>query len=199
MKKLMIRKRNQDGFTLTEMLATVLIMSIVTTSIVAGVSVVKDNFKNVQNKANAQVLLSTTVAELTDRFAFASEIKGGESSNPRFLLDIGGQWIVLKNSSDGIVYQLCKAEDDPANFGKYIVTEDTSKAPALLVTKEAQAGLICYYDEYTYSSSGYFTIKNLRVYEKEGFDPSHPENSEVLATLPEEYSIECLNGSLTPR
>ena len=62
MKKLMIRKRNQDGFTLTEMLATVLIMSIVTTSIVAGVSVVRDNFKNVQNKANAQVLLSTTVA-----------------------------------------------------------------------------------------------------------------------------------------
>ena len=54
-------------------------------------------------------------------------------------------------------------------------------------------------DEYTYSSSGYFTIKNLRVYEKEGFDPSHPENSEVLAKLPEEYSIECLNGSLTPR
>ena len=47
MKKLMIRKRNQDGFTLTEMLATVLIMSIVTTSIVAGVSVVKDKFANV--------------------------------------------------------------------------------------------------------------------------------------------------------
>ena len=56
--------KRDDGFTLAETLLAVLIMSIIFTAVGGGVVVMKNNYEKVTQRAQAQVLLATTVSAI---------------------------------------------------------------------------------------------------------------------------------------
>ena len=53
--------RNNKGFTLTETLMTVILVLLMTGAVAAGISIMNRTIRRIQNKANAEVLLSTTL------------------------------------------------------------------------------------------------------------------------------------------
>lgn len=65
---------NSRGFSLTELLATILIMSIIFIAVDGGVIVAQRVYNEVRQKANAQILLSTTVNALTGELRSANNV-----------------------------------------------------------------------------------------------------------------------------
>ena len=65
------RIRSQKGFSLTEMLVTVLLMSLATLAIAAGVTAAVRTYRSMTLKAEAQTLLGTAIAAVDDDFASA--------------------------------------------------------------------------------------------------------------------------------
>lgn len=64
---------NNRGVTLAETLIVVLIMSIITAAAVSGVAAAVRSYQNAVDAANAQVLLSTTMARLRDELGKAKK------------------------------------------------------------------------------------------------------------------------------
>lgn len=62
---------NEHGFSLTELLATIAIMSLVTLAIAAGSVTAVRVYKQVSIKANAQTLLATSITAMSDEFEHA--------------------------------------------------------------------------------------------------------------------------------
>lgn len=60
--------RNTGGFTLVEMLVVVLLISLLGTVTAAGIPAVRQSYRNVKMRANAQTLLSTSISRTTDIF-----------------------------------------------------------------------------------------------------------------------------------
>jgi len=70
-----IRKlRSEAGFSLTEMLATTLIMSMVAAITAAGIPTAKTAYEKTILTANAEILLSTVVTGLTDELGTAWDV-----------------------------------------------------------------------------------------------------------------------------
>ena len=70
------RKLNKrKGFSLTELLAAVLILSMVSAVVAGGIPVAKDAYEKITLSANAQVMLSTAVSALRNELCKASEVK----------------------------------------------------------------------------------------------------------------------------
>jgi len=69
-----MRRRNA-GFTLSELLASLLILAMVTMVIASGVTVVKRSYDTITRRAEADVLLSTCVTSLEDEFRYATNIR----------------------------------------------------------------------------------------------------------------------------
>lgn len=63
--------RQKAGFSLTEMLATVLIMSLVTLAIAGGITTAVRVYRQITLKADAQTLLATSIAALNTDLASA--------------------------------------------------------------------------------------------------------------------------------
>lgn len=61
-----MKKKLQAGFTLTETLVTVALLGIVFLAVAGGIVVFQRSYTNVTRKANAQVLLSTSIMEVTN-------------------------------------------------------------------------------------------------------------------------------------
>lgn len=57
--------RNNKGFTLTETLLTVILVLLMTGAVAAGISIMNRTIRRIQNKANAEVLLSTTLTRIS--------------------------------------------------------------------------------------------------------------------------------------
>lgn len=63
------------GFSLTEMLVTLLILTLASTLMATGIPVAVDTYQKTVNSANAQVALSTTVTVLRSELGSATELK----------------------------------------------------------------------------------------------------------------------------
>ena len=68
---IMSKLNNDHGFSLTELLATIAIMSLVTLAIAAGSVTAVRVYKQVSIKANAQTLLATSITAMSDEFEHA--------------------------------------------------------------------------------------------------------------------------------
>lgn len=82
MTAMMKKWKSRSGFSLSEMLMVVLILSLLISAIGGGVIVVKNAYEKITLKAEAQVLLSTTVTKVKDELRYAQNIEGAE--NPKF-------------------------------------------------------------------------------------------------------------------
>ena len=92
-----------NGFSLSEMLMVVLVLSLLMMVIGGGVSVVQNAYVKIPLKADAQVLLSTAIASVSDEFRFASKIQTAKDSNgndvPTFVSGSRGYRVWFENGS----------------------------------------------------------------------------------------------------
>ena len=81
MKQKLLHKLNKrEGFSLTEMLATVLIMGFVGIIITTGATTVQRVYRKVVAHANAQTALTTSITLMKDQLAFADPESIGDGS-----------------------------------------------------------------------------------------------------------------------
>lgn len=101
MKQKLLHKLNKrQGFSLTEMLATVLIMGFVGIIITTGVATVQRVYRKVVAHANAQTALTTTITLMKDQLAFADPDSIGNASVTGAGFE-DSQTIVFKNLNSG--------------------------------------------------------------------------------------------------
>lgn len=95
--KLLHKLNNRRGFSLTEMLATVLIMGFVGIIITTGAATVQRVYRKVVAHANAQTALTTTITLMKDQLAFADpeSITGSGTTISFQNLNSGEQKITL--------------------------------------------------------------------------------------------------------
>lgn len=107
-----IKLKNRGGFSLTELLITVLILGLVSAVVAAGVPAAVAAHKKIVEKANAQLLLTTTTNALRNELDMASDIvvteSGGEvvisfTSNKKYSLTItsGSEGIIVNEYTEG--------------------------------------------------------------------------------------------------
>lgn len=98
--KLLHKLNNRRGFSLTEMLATVLIMGFVGIIITTGAATVQRVYRKVVAHANAQTALTTTITLMKDQLAFADpeSIGNGSETGTGFG---NSQTIVFRNLNSG--------------------------------------------------------------------------------------------------
>ena len=101
MKRKLLHKLNKrQGFSLTEMLATVLIMGFVGIIITTGAATVQRVYRKVVAHANAQTALTTTITLMKDQLAFADPESIGNGSETGTVFG-NSQTIVFKNLNSG--------------------------------------------------------------------------------------------------
>lgn len=101
MKQKLLHKLNKrQGFSLTEMLATVLIMGFVGIIITTGAATVQRVYRKVVAHANAQTALTTTITLMKDQLAFADPESIGNGSETGAGFE-NSQTIVFKNLNSG--------------------------------------------------------------------------------------------------
>lgn len=98
--KLLHKLNNRRGFSLTEMLATVLIMGFVGIIITTGAATVQRVYRKVVAHANAQTALTTTITLMKDQLAFADPESIGDASVTGEGFG-SSQTIVFKNLNSG--------------------------------------------------------------------------------------------------
>ena len=98
--KLLHKLNKRQGFALTEMLATVLIMGFVGIIITTGAATVQRVYRKVVAHANAQTALTTTITLMKDQLAFADPESVGNGSETGTGFG-NSQTIVFKNLNSG--------------------------------------------------------------------------------------------------
>lgn len=98
--KLLHKLNKRHGFSLTEMLATVLIMGFVGIIITTGAATVQRVYRKVVAHANAQTALTTTITLMKDQLAFADPESIGDGSETGTGFG-NSQTIVFRNLNSG--------------------------------------------------------------------------------------------------
>ncbi|MGN0361253.1 MAG: type II secretion system protein J [Bilifractor sp.] len=115
------RTKLSAGFSLTEMLVTVLLMSLATLAIAAGITAAVRTYREMTLKADAQTLLGTAIAAIDDDFASAdlstlslgsSGSNGSGASEVSFFSGNRGYSVHIHNDADTIYVTDAVAETD---------------------------------------------------------------------------------------
>lgn len=122
-RKLLHKLNNRRGFSLTEMLATVLIMGFVGIIITTGAATVQRVYRKVVAHANAQTALTTTITLMKDQLAFADPKSIGDASVTGEGFG-NSQTIVFKNLNSG--EQMITLNPGPATIDSSAATGGTN-------------------------------------------------------------------------
>ena len=124
----------KTGFSLTELLATTLILSLVTATIASSIPGAIRAYRTVVDVANANILLTSTITKLRSELTGASEIK--ISSDNKTVDYTNGKGVLCRiefvesnDKSKGIYYYEFKGADNKR--------EDNNPSGYLLVSQEA--------------------------------------------------------------
>ena len=165
----MKEKRRSRGFTLTEMLAAVLILAMSAVAVAGGVAAVKNAYRKITEKAEAQQVLATTVELITDVLSEAQQVRSGGDCGPEFFSGETGDWMrlsVMPYQAAGGAQDSNGAQDsreDRAGICKEYLSDGT-KVP--LLSDGAMGGLFCTsfdVDQYRYADSC-FILEDINVY-----------------------------------
>lgn len=85
----------ERGFTLTEMLVTVMLMTLASTLLATGVPVAIDAYQKTVNSANAQIALSTTLTVLRTEVGMSSDVRVVDGKI--YYLSEEGYWASISN------------------------------------------------------------------------------------------------------
>lgn len=116
MKKIRRKLCSRRGMSLSELLAALLIMSLVTIGVATGVSAALRTYRQSVAQSDAQMLASTLTSALMDELRYARDIK---TEGPAFTSDTYGENVTVKPSDDGY---LCVGDQLLVGKGAYAVT-----------------------------------------------------------------------------
>lgn len=109
-----MKSRRTAGFTLSETLTTVLLLGIIFAAVGGGVVVLRNSYMAITEKADAQVLLSTAVAQISgDLHSATMSMKKEGIDNPFYYCSNRGVAIQYQESGDnGITVVTYDGESD---------------------------------------------------------------------------------------
>ena len=122
--KALFNKLDQQGFTLTEMLVTTLILVLASTLMATGIPVAIDTFHKTVDTANAQLAMSTTITVLKTEIGLATDVKLVSKDNKQYIYyynENDGCWAYITNAQNenqtyhSPVKQLLKGLPTPSN------------------------------------------------------------------------------------
>lgn len=143
--------KSKCGFTLAELLITILILLMVSSVVAAGVPAAANAYRKVMDAANAQMLLSTTVTSLRRELAFAESVpvKGTAVTNK----------FQYTNGENGHTTELTKETKGISKTW----TDVSESSPQLLVSEAAATkNMVSSFDSISYSD-GFFVVSGLRI------------------------------------
>ena len=151
LQKLRTRLKNSSGFTLSELLITLLILLMVTVVMAAGIPSALRALYKVEDSSNAQVLLSMAVTRLRDELSTASDVK------------VDGETTITYTTESGSRSKLT-VETAGINLQEYIdvITEGTQYKHLLVSNAAANKNLYVTYGEAKYEN-GLVTISGLKA------------------------------------
>lgn len=155
---------DQHGFSFTELLATLIVVSLATALVAAGIPAAHRAYIKMVDSSNSQVLLSTATTRLRDELGFAQSVKVVNNTTVEYV-----------NGKTGRTYQITGGEN-----GLLLNEKGATEGGGPLFSKEASTGLTLTFTSVSLPSKEYITFTNVRVI-KEGYDAP-------LATLAE-YDI----------
>ncbi len=128
--------KNRKGFTLTEMLAAVIILLLATEITARGIGLAQEHYADSVNRSEAQMIVSTLADFVRSEITTAGEIKLSGTSLESFLDEsgrLGGRCELFLDSSDGKL--LMRQKDD--NEAKYypVKGSEGSYADGLKISK----------------------------------------------------------------
>lgn len=175
--------KNKKGFTLAETLLVVLLILIVSGILASGIPTVIRVYHNITDASNAQALISTTMTELRDKIALATDIKNGAtpSSELNFVSEDGREY-TLTSTKEGLYL------DDHTS------SEYGEKNSRLLVTDSAAARNLCAVFKTVSYTSGIVTFDNLKVCRKKEVDDKGIENANALVEI-ETYKVKVIKNT----
>lgn len=180
--KAMRKLRNRSGFTLAEMMMTVLILLLVSLIVATGMPAAKNAYTRVVLNSNAQVLLSTTVDALRDELGTAWGIENEATDTTT---------IKYFSANTGNVRKLYVNKDKEIMVQDYVTATDlllgnkASEGRALLSSAAKSDKLHVTYDSVAYTEDAdshkrTVTFTNVRVY---ALDDSNEVEYASLPTL----------------
>lgn len=153
-------KKSSAGFSLSEALVSVLIMTLVSVLLVSGMSTIMKTYRRSVNAANAQTLISTAVTELRNELSLASNVSVDSDNNVITYRNSNGQLCSIKNGSFSDTSSNTGVKTYP---GLCITVGGTSRE---LVSAEASTVLFCQISNISADSSkSTVTIGNIKVVE----------------------------------
>lgn len=97
----MIRiKRNKNGFTLMELMLTILIMTLAGIAMANGFRLVQNSYNKLTEKANAETLISTTINEVSDRIRYAERVETDEEGKNAKFFDANKGYLISIDNPD---------------------------------------------------------------------------------------------------
>lgn len=170
--------RHVGGFSLSELLLTMLIILLMTQLTVDGIPAVRRAYNRAVDAANAEVYLNTTIVALRSRLSLASKVNATGLSYDVYLDPAIGYYTIANNSDKGIVIQPLNIDMVPSG-----------QPYPLLVGEE---GFISSYgtddDKIQYNpNKAFFTITNLTV--KKGGEEFAKLDSYIVHTVNPKISV----------
>ncbi|SCJ71948.1 Uncharacterised protein [uncultured Eubacterium sp.] len=132
------RIKNKKGFSISEMLMVVMILSLIIVMLGSGVMVVKNSYEKITLKAEAQTLLSTTITKVSDEFRFAKYVNADD--NPK----------AAKFVSGNLGYEIWFKNDDGSSGMKGILICNNAGVSAQLLTDKTMTSRLTPSIEYQY-------------------------------------------------
>jgi len=150
--RIFTKLKKRGGFSLTELLISVLILALVSAVVATGVPAAVGAFKKVVEKANAQLLLTTATHALRNELDMASDVEVSPDGLTISFISNKNYEREITSGSEGIQVRY-------TNGGSY----------ANLVSEEAASGLIVQFTGAVYNKDdSTITIKGLNVTNNEG-------------------------------
>ena len=166
--------REKSGFSLTEMLATVMLVGLMGVVISTGVSTIQNTYGKIVRKANEQTLLSTTLVEMRSRLRHSTDVVSVTGEKCPFILSDDGYWFRFVNSADdpkGIEIVYYTVTDDALGKEKLDQVDDFAivQAPIPLLPPESGeiSKIYATFESITYNN-GIFTVSDLKVVGADG-------------------------------
>ncbi len=151
MKRIWRKLNRRSGFTLTEMLAVVIILLLVSGVVAAGMPVAANAYTKVVDSGNAQVLISTVKTALREELSTATDIGTADGELTIYRSARYGVLAKLSNGTDGIIHL------------DYVNDSGGSLGSRPLVSTAAATGLSVEYKSIVYDNNGLFTVNELTV------------------------------------
>ena len=167
LKKIIKRKlHSKAGFSLTELLAAVIILLLVSSIVASGIPVARDAYNKVVIASNAEVLLSSTITTLRNELGTAKDVK--VNSNAITYYNPSRKALAkIYVDTDGIMFERYHSEGTTTE-----IINTGSAATLLMPSKTATGDLYVTYTSVTYTevSKGnvYVTFNGLSVNRESG-------------------------------